>query len=353
MLQRPTAPRPHWLKSLTTMAVALAIGAPAFADELSDIQKLLKSGQAAEALQRTDRALASNPKDAQLRFVRGVILAEQGKHSDAIAVFVKLTDDYPELPEPYNNLAVLYANQNQYDKARTALEMAIRTNPSYATAYENLGDVYAKLASQAYSKALQIDGGNAAVPPKLALIRELFTHKSRAGASTQVAAAAPQTQPRPTAAPTPPVVATAPGPAPLAPAPAPKAPAPTPAPPIPAPAAAAAAVDATAQVRAVVLDWAQAWSRKDVSAYFASYSTDFSAGKSRKAWEDERRARIAGKKSISVKVSDLDIAASGDKATARFRQDYAADALKVSSRKTLELARQGGKWVIVKESTGS
>ena len=78
------------------------------------------------------------------------------------------------MPEPYNNLAVLYAGQNQFDKARTALEMAIRTNPSYTTAHENLGDVYAKLASQAYGKALQLDASNTAVPPKLAVIRELF-----------------------------------------------------------------------------------------------------------------------------------------------------------------------------------
>ncbi len=59
-------------------------------------------------------------------------------------MFTKLSEDYPELPEPYNNLAVLYAQQKQYDKARTALEMAIRTHPSYAIAYENLGDIYAK-----------------------------------------------------------------------------------------------------------------------------------------------------------------------------------------------------------------
>src|SRR2546425_9737176 len=76
------------------------------------------------------------------------------------SIFTKLTQDYPELPEPYNNLAVIYASQGQYEKARAALEQSIRTHPSYATAYENLGDVYAKLASQAYDKALQLDSSN-------------------------------------------------------------------------------------------------------------------------------------------------------------------------------------------------
>jgi tetratricopeptide (TPR) repeat protein len=116
-----------------------------------------------------------------MRFIKGVIYSESGKPNDAIATFTKLTEDYPELPEPYNNLAVLYASQNQLDKARTALEMAIRTNPSYSTAHENLGDVYAKLASQAYSKALQLDSNNQAVQPKLSLIRELFAPAVRSG----------------------------------------------------------------------------------------------------------------------------------------------------------------------------
>ncbi len=114
----------------------------------------------------------------------------------AISTFTKLTEDYPELPEPYNNLAVLYAGQGQYDKARMALEMAIRTNPSYSTAHENIGDVYARLASQAYNKALQLDSSNMAVPPKLALIREVFkpnlaNPRPTSGSTVVTAAAAP------------------------------------------------------------------------------------------------------------------------------------------------------------------
>ncbi|HRE18523.1 MAG TPA: tetratricopeptide repeat protein, partial [Rhodocyclaceae bacterium] len=137
--------------------VALS-GAPfALADNLPEVQKLIKAGQFPQALTKVDAYLASRPKDAQGRFFKGLILTEMNKPAEAIAVFTKLTEDYPELPEPYNNLAVLYAQQKQFDKARTALEMAIRTHPSYAIAYENLGDIYAKLASQAYDKALQLD----------------------------------------------------------------------------------------------------------------------------------------------------------------------------------------------------
>src|SRR3954468_6719726 len=144
-----------------------------WADELQDAAQLLKSGQRDQALERVNRALAAKPKDPQARFLKGLILTEQGKQGEAIDIFTRLTQDYPNLPEPYNNLAVIYAGQGQYEKARAALDKSIRTHPSYATAYENLGDVYAKLASQAYGKALQLDASNAGAQNKLSWLREL------------------------------------------------------------------------------------------------------------------------------------------------------------------------------------
>ena len=331
------------------------------ADDVSDVQKLLAAGKNAEALQKADQFLTAKPRDPMMRFLRGISLSQAGRTPEAITAFTKLTEDYPELPEPFNNLAVLYAQQGQYDKARNALEMAIRTNPSYATAYENLGDVYAKLASQAYSKALQIDT-RSAVAPKLAMIRDLFP-KERNQITTAAASPAPAPIPAPTPAATPatkpvtPAPAPAPTPAPT-PAPAPAAkPAPAPAA-VPAPAPAPAkqeSEDAAAErdVAAAVRAWAEAWSRKDMGDYFAAYAKDFDGGKSRKAWEQERRERITGKRSISVKVSGLKVSVNGNKATAQFRQEYKADSLSVSSGKRLDLVRSGGNWVIVKESTGS
>lgn len=158
------------------LAAALLAAAPARADEYAEVQRLLRAGQPAEALAKADQYLAARPKDPQMRFLKGVIQSESGRTGDAIATFTALTQEYPELPEPYNNLAVLYAGQSQFDRARAALEMAVRVNPGYATAHENLGDVYAQLASQAYGRALQLEAGNATVPPKLALIRQLFPH---------------------------------------------------------------------------------------------------------------------------------------------------------------------------------
>lgn len=340
---------------LRLVALTALLGASvAHAEDYSDITQLLKTGKAAEALVKADQRLAATPRDPQLRFLRGVAQADSGKQGEAITTFTKLTEEYPELPEPYNNLAVLYANQNQLDKARTALEMAIRTNPSYATAHENLGDIYAKLASQAYNKALQLDATSAnSVKPKLALIRELFSADA-ASKSGRPAAAAPApaavvaTQ-RPAPAP-----AAAAAPAPAAPTPAPAAaaaPAPTPA---PAPAPAAASDASTQAVTAAVQAWAAAWAAKDMKAYLGAYDKSFDppGNQNRSAWEKEREARIVGKSKISVKLSDIAVSVQGDKATARFRQAYSADALNVTSRKTLDLVNSNGRWAIVRESTG-
>lgn len=351
-----TLPR---LLRLVALTALIGSGLAHAADDYADITQLLKAGKAGDALAKADQRLAANPRDPQLRFLRGVAQSDSGKPAEAIATFTKLTEEYPELPEPYNNLAVLYANQNQLDKARTALEMAIRTNPSYATAHENLGDIYAKLASQAYNKALQLDATNAnSVKPKLALIRELF---SADPAGKRPAAAAPAPAPavvatqRPAPAPAPAATPAAPAPAPAAaptPAPAPAAAAPAPA--AAPPAAPAAAAAATQDVTAAVQAWAAAWAAKDMKAYLGAYDKDFDppGRQTRAAWEKEREARIVGKSKIAVQVSDITVSVSGNKATARFRQAYSADALNVTSRKTLDLVQNGGRWAIVRESTG-
>ncbi len=358
-------PRPRFkqLKTLRALAIGLAIGfaAPAFADNLPEVQRLIKQGQYPQAMEKVDAYLSSRPKDAQGRFLKGLIYTEMNKPAEAIAVFTKLSEDYPELPEPYNNLAVLYAQQKQYDKARTALEMAIRTHPSYAIAYENLGDVYAKLASQAYDKALQLDNSNAATQNKLALIRDLITTSGKANVKPQAAAPAaaapaPATAPAPaapgTAKPAAPatatVVAATQGAAAVAaqPAkPAPVAAAPTP--------VKEATNPASEDVVRAVKAWADAWSRKDMKAYLGAYASDFDTpkGMSRKAWEQEREQRIAGKGGkIAVTVDNPVVTINGDKATAKFRQHYKATGLSSTTSKTLVLVRSGSKWLIKEEN---
>jgi tetratricopeptide (TPR) repeat protein len=152
-------------------AVAPAFAAPA--DDLRDAQKLYGQGKLQPALEKVEAFLGAQPKDAQGRFLKGLLLTELKRSADAIQVFTGLTEDFPELPEPYNNLAVLYAQQGNYDRAKSALELAIQTHPGFTTAHENLGDVYAQLAGRAYDRALELDKNNATARAKLALIRNI------------------------------------------------------------------------------------------------------------------------------------------------------------------------------------
>lgn len=341
---------------------------PAFADVLQQAQQLMKQGQLAEALEHTERVLDSKPRDAQARFLKGLILTEMNRQDEAIAVFTTLTEDYPALPEPYNNLAVLYDQQRQYEKAKAALEMAIRTHPAYATAHENLGDIYARMASQAYDKALQLDSSNVAAQNKLALIRELigFAPERRAAASAE-AKVADASPPQPADAPR----TNSPAPSPVSPlgvgtgrisASSPPHAKP------PAPEVSAArnaalprtAAPGTAEGRnaagKAIADWAAAWSRRDANAYLVHYAADFQTpdGQPRASWEAERRIRIGKPKSIRVSLEDLEIAMQGaDQAIARFRQHYRSPGFSSSANKILVLVMREGKWLIQQERIAS
>ncbi|OJZ19644.1 MAG: hypothetical protein BGP21_02635 [Thiobacillus sp. 65-29] len=305
---------------------ALLAGAPVLASDIQEINQQFRKGDLAGALDNANRYLAKNPKDAQARFLKGLILADQGKTNDAIGLFTALTEDYPELPEPYNNLAVLYASQGKYEAAKDSLEKAIRTHPSYATAHENLGDIYAKMASLAYDKALALDSRNTAAQTKLALIKEMMGGQPRKTAVRPAVATAATAAT--TAAPAPKLAAAAVEPRAATPA--------------------AAATD----IEAAITQWARAWSRRDVDAYLAAYASDYSAeGLSRTAWEAQRRARITAPKRIEVTVSDVKVEQQDDNATATFRQAYRSDRLSSTVTKTLKLALQNGQWRIVDETS--
>lgn len=347
---------------LLAAAMAVLLAAPAIADDMTDIGKLLKAGQTAEALTRADGFLAKHPRDAQMRFLKGVILTEQNKSAEAIVIFTKLTEDYPDLPEPYNNLAVLYASGGQYDKARVALDTAIRTNPTYATAYENLGDVHAKLASQAYDKALQLDSANSTAKSKLILLRTLAGNAASNGkvAVAQTPAVAVAIAPKPVVVAVAPTQKAAPAPAAAEPVAAAStrqkvAAAPASVKPASKPAPVARDEAETAAVLSAVHDWARAWSAKDVKGYLNSYAADFQTpkGLSHKAWADERQARIVGKGRINVKIESPHVIIKGSTATVKYRQIYESDRLSADSHKTLVLTRQGGKWQIKQERAGS
>lgn len=386
-------------------ASLLGVSGPAQADGLADVQELHRTGKPAEALKRLDGLLAAKPTDARLRFERGLLLADLKRNKDAIAVFVKLTQDHPALPEPHNNLAVLYAEAGQMDKAKASLEAAMRSKPNYGTAFQNLGDVYARMASRAYAKALQINDKDHPSAPRLAMVRSLYEPMPDAG--TLVASAKPVPVPTPPPPPPSPVVPTPSAPPVVTPPPTEVRPKPPvsipPAPPAgPTPAqlaeesrakAAAAAADAerkkvaeaerkkaaaeaerkkaaeaekdaekaekakdakdSRELLNAVRDWAKAWTNQDLDGYFAAYEPGFSGTEgSAKAWQATRKARIMSKSGIDITLSNVKMDVRGKEATVSFRQTYESGALKVSSQKRLEMVRTGGQWLIRKESVG-
>jgi len=317
---------------IAALCAFLAVSSAAQADDIQDANKLFKQGLHAQAMEKVNTVLAGKPKDAQARFLKGLIQTEQGNTSEAIATFTGLTEDYPELPEPYNNLAVIYAGQGQYEKAKVALEMAIRTHPTYATAHENLGDIYAKMASQAYDRALQLEKTNTGTQTKLALIRELFgdnPKNARTGKATVVAAAEPAATVAPATAVKKPEPAAAKKPE--------------------------TAADPSDEVVKAIQAWATAWSAKDSKKYLTFYAKEFKTpdGMTRSAWETQRKQRIAAPKSIKVEVRDAKVKlVDATHATISFRQIYRASHLNSQSGKLLDMVKTDGQWQIAAEHSG-
>ncbi len=351
------------------------------------IKKALQAGQLDLAAKLVQQERERSPKDVQMRFMEGVIQAQQGQTDKAIDTFKNIIQSHPELSEAYNNLGVLYAAKGRLEESRNYLEKALQTHPSYAAAHRNLSDVISQLAKQSYAKALQVDPKVKNTPPQLTLLGSIGPEKRNQPPSTSVTvkippattvAAAPTpapsnsvsvgtTTPSTPSTPTPPA-STAPAPSktqsPATPPvvtssaslPAEAKPLATEAAQPKAPAANADLLAARkveeAAIQSALAVWAKAWSQKDMPAYLSAYAADFVPAEkmSRAKWESERRLRIVSKKSILVEVSQVQITLQGPKATVRFQQIYESDNFKGNSRKTLEMQKQGQRWLIVRET---
>lgn len=165
---------------------------------LAQARRLREEGDAAAALRTVEMALERRPRDVALRFTRAVMQADLGRIDEAMAGFTELTQEYPELPEPYNNLATLHAARGELDQARAALDEAVRAMPAYALAWENLGDVYLRMAERAWQRAIRFDKQSEAAG-KLKMARELIARITPArGASPTGPAPAGPGSPKPT-----------------------------------------------------------------------------------------------------------------------------------------------------------
>lgn len=149
---------------------------PRAADPFVEAQRLLRAAQPAAALARLEGLSPEQAREPRWRFLRGVLLAELGRVDEATQVYTALTQEFPELAEPYNNLAVLRAAQGRLDESRVALEAALRADPAHREARENLGDVYVRLAARLWDGLVGAPGRQEADPElqrKLRLAREI------------------------------------------------------------------------------------------------------------------------------------------------------------------------------------
>lgn len=295
-----------------------------YAGELDDIQLLLNKKQYSAALTRIDNFIAGNQRHAQARFLKGFILTEMGRSNEAIEIFSTLSTDFPRLPEPYNNLAVLYAQQGQFEKARDTLQLAIQANPSYAIAHENLGDLYARLASEAYKKAAKLDDKNPTVQSKLKLVQHII----------QTDQVTREQKITPTPAPSP-IALSLPR----------------------ATEAVKASLDLKSTqklIETVIKTWASDWSHKNIDAYLAAYSTSFRSfdGKDFIEWSKERRERITESRALNVQLSDIKVEmVSRTWAKVRMRQSVISDKTSTNTNKMLVMQKTGDSWLIEREYT--
>lgn len=378
---------------LKSIAALLLCGSAtlAFAGSLDEVSASIEQGRYEVALRLLKGSGADN--SLQGRFLLSTALAGSGRTEEAIGILEDLIKAYPERPEPYNNLAALYAAQGDFETAKQVLERAIRTNESYATVYDNLSTVYVEMARSSYAKALRV---KKSAPPELDLLTRLNDSGPMQVAAATPAATPSQPMPAAVAAPSVPAktaVAAAPEPAeppataadthpkpaavpvaakaPGAPEPAPvatKAPAakpetvpPAAAAPPAVPAAAAEPVRPVADtnhdrqaVIAALQRWAGAWSAQEVDDYLSAYGPEFKPDDnlSRARWEAVRRNRLKRPEWIEVQLSDFDIDVVEDgRAVVQLAQEYRSNTFGDRTLKRFELVRYDGAWRIRSEET--
>lgn len=286
-----------------------------------------ESGETGEVLAEIDTRL-EHGEDRELRFLRARLLAETGREQQAIEAYRQLIERYPDLPEPYNNLAALLAQRGELKQAQQLLEQGIRTHPAYAAVYENLSVVFIELARDSYGKALRIKHQQDTVA-----MQQLARLHTPQATTKRASAPRADTDPRPGQAPaarTPSLASATPS--------------------------RFAAPDVEAREQQIVRtlqQWAASWSEQAIEPYLDAYASDYApVDMSRRAWQQQRRRRLATPAWIEVELSDVQVTrVQEDTATVKLTQRYRSNTYQDLTRKRFELRRDADGWRIVEETT--
>ena len=153
---------------------AMGVTTAAHADEAGEVRALVARGDLSAALGRADKAVAAQPRDAALRFLRGVVLMDLARDAEALDAFTLLTQEHPDLPDPYNNIGLLHARAGRPEAALAALQEALRCDPGHRTARANLGQVHVMLAVKAWDQLARSGPLDPALQRKLETARSLL-----------------------------------------------------------------------------------------------------------------------------------------------------------------------------------
>jgi tetratricopeptide (TPR) repeat protein len=382
-------------KSLSVFWVACGFAGSLLATDISldSVRLMAAEGRTEEALASLEELFPAEPSNPEALFLRGVFLAELGRVEDAEDTFEGLIRLHPELPEPYNNLAVIQAAAGRYEEAVETLKGALETHSSYRTAWENLTRIYGRLASEAYSRALNV--GTVAEDGKVELV--LLSNISEAASRPMTASPALMEASPASELPASRVsrLGEEPG------AVEERAPMETLEEPnviegearvesetldqaperVDKPAADGEAVAGDAvgdskveeqtskapmagtdivaeevppsprDLAGLVEAWARSWSDQRIEDYLSFYSRSFEpAGAiSRHEWEQQRRTRVTTPDFIKVSVVFLDFEIGDESARITFNQSYESNTFSDLVTKTLELSRETGGWKILRE----
>ncbi len=140
----------------------------------NDVRKLLRQAKYPQALLLVNKGLANNPRDPQMRFWQAFIFEQLGQADMALQAYLDLTREYPELAEPFNNLGVIYASKGDYPNAKAALDNALRANPKYAAAHENMGDLLVNMARQSYEQSLLVEAKQRGIAQKIERLKPVL-----------------------------------------------------------------------------------------------------------------------------------------------------------------------------------
>jgi tetratricopeptide (TPR) repeat protein len=226
---------------------------------------------------------------------------------------VSLTKSHPALPEPYNNLAVLYAQNGDFDLAKIALEKSIKTHPSYATAHINLGDLYTRMASESYNQALQIDKSNKNAKTKLSLIKKLFNFQpiNKNIALTEDISQKPKSFQE----------------------------------------IKDIEVSVNEKIFVMIDNWKKAWMNQNFDQYIGYYSTNFknNKGMDLEQWKQFRKPRVINKPSIKLKLENIEISKNNNLFSVSFTQIYQSGSIDSTTKKTLLIELVDNQLKIVNE----